>query len=368
MQLELLAWTPQPDKTCATAARLCYSSTDFKRLWSGLGEEEVKSLLERVINSRHLSVLEHASFTFQAEGLSRACTHQLVRHRIASYSQQSQRYTKLAAVDFIIPPKVRGNHEALRVFEEAAEMSQEAYKKMLELAIPAEDARYVLLQAVTSRLVFTMNARELWHFFELRCCESAQWEIRALALLALKKVRGVAPYIFSAAGPTCFHGICPEKEFPCWRENSFYFAQKRERFLQELRELSFEPEEQKLRSYCTSPEQIASILNCRQEQLICTSIVEFGGEIFVFLSPGAMKPKEGFRFLSEQEVRRKSLFHHCFLPLKPLTEQAKYLVDRALLKEEVLYSNSASPWYYFSIKVGELKALLDKISLVWSEV
>jgi thymidylate synthase (FAD) len=185
---------------CAYAAHLCYSTEAFNA-------DRSAAILRKVRGNGHLSVLEHASFTFLVEGLSRAASHQLVRHRLASYSQQSMRFTKAQPI-FVSPP----GHDFRRFYE----LAYAEYQRLLAEGVHEEDARYVLPQGVASRLVVTMNARELRHFFELRCCLRAQFEIRALAWLMLAKAKAVAPLLFESAGPVCLQGVaCPERSFAC---------------------------------------------------------------------------------------------------------------------------------------------------------
>ncbi len=212
MRITLLRHTPDPDTVAALAARVCYSNSDVKDI--KLSEEEKRRLLKRVIASGHHSVLEHANFTYALEGISRVATHQLVRHRIASYSQQSHRYTKIERDSFVIPPSIMENREALSLFEEALERCVDAYERLVDMGIKREDARFIVPQAVSSRIVVTMNARELLHFFTLRCCVRAQWEIREAAVEMLKLAKSVAPIIFEDAGPACVRGRCPEAK-PC---------------------------------------------------------------------------------------------------------------------------------------------------------
>jgi len=214
MNVKLLSYTPEPDRVVALSARLCYSKIDISELAEKLTNEKVKELLDRLRRSGHLSPFEHASFTFGIEGISRVTSHQLVRHRIASYSQQSQRYVKMTKAEFVVPPSIMKNENALELLSSVNESARSAYNRLIELGIPEEDARYVLPQGVTTKIIVTMNARELLHFFNLRCCLRAQWEIRMMANLMLKEVREVAPIIFENAGPFCFSGPCPE-EGPC---------------------------------------------------------------------------------------------------------------------------------------------------------
>jgi len=216
LKVSLLSFTPDPERVVAASARQCYSKFSATKALSELTSSEIQRLLKKVIESGHLSVLEHASFTFAIEGISRACSHQLVRHRIASYSQQSQRYVKLEEIDFIIPESIARDENLRREFQEALELCKRLYRKLIERGVPAEDARYVLPQATPTKIVVTMNARALMNFFELRCCLSAQWEIRKLAEEMLSLVKQVAPHIFENAGAFCVtRKVCPEKKYDC---------------------------------------------------------------------------------------------------------------------------------------------------------
>ncbi len=217
MNVKLLAYTPEPERVVALAARLCYSPLSVDELAESFGEEKQRKLIAKVVKSGHHSVLEHASFTFAIEGISRVTTHQLVRHRLASYSQQSQRYVKLdgSNIEVVEPKSIRSKKEAHEIFQKVVVESRNAYVRLLELGVKKEDARFVLPQGIVSKIIVTMNARELFHFFSLRLCVRAQWEIRELAMQMLKEVRKVAPYLFSFAGPPCITmGYCPE-ENPC---------------------------------------------------------------------------------------------------------------------------------------------------------
>ncbi len=216
MKVTLLSHTPDPERVVAASARQCYSKFSAIKAIKDLAETDVERLLKKVIESGHLSVLEHASFTFVIEGISRACSHQLVRHRIASYSQQSQRYVKLDEIEFIFPDSILKDENRRREFTETLELCKSCYKKLLESGVPVEDARYILPQATPTKIVVTMNARALMNFFELRCCISAQWEIRRLAEEMLSLVKSVAPRIFENAGPFCVtRKTCPEKKYDC---------------------------------------------------------------------------------------------------------------------------------------------------------
>ena len=172
-----------------------------------------ESILDIVLPSGHHSVIEHANFTFSVEGVSRSLTHQLVRHRIASYSQQSQRYIKFDDPDYIMPPSVKRNEGSEAVFMESMDRAWKDYAILREAGVPDEDARYVLPNAAKNNITITMNARELLHFFSIRCCTRAQWEIRELANRMLELVRPTGPRIFKHAGASCETlGYCPESE------------------------------------------------------------------------------------------------------------------------------------------------------------
>jgi len=215
MRVKLLAFTPDPERVAAAAARSCKSKKDAADLLKD-EEERLPKVLKACVEMGHTSVLEHAVFTFSISGVSRACTHELVRHRIASYSQQSQRAVRVGESDYIVPPTIEGHREAETVYREAIAKTMEAYRRLIEMGIPLEDARYVLPNATSTNIVVTMNARALLNFFELRCCMKAQWEIRQLANEMLRLVREVAPTIFEGAGPTCVsRGVCPYRDESC---------------------------------------------------------------------------------------------------------------------------------------------------------
>ena len=211
MEVELIAHTPEPDIIAAAAALLTHSSSNFEDLKKE-DEDKLRKVLRAVIDMGHTSVVEHAYFTFAISGVSRALTHQLVRHRIASYSQQSQRYVE-QEMNYIIPPSIKKNFK--EEYEEMMKKIWDFYEKLKE-HVPVEDARYVLPNAACSRIVVSMNARSLLNFFELRCCLHAQWEIRKLAWKMLHLVRKVAPTIFEKAGPPCkTKHICPMNKKSC---------------------------------------------------------------------------------------------------------------------------------------------------------
>lgn len=216
MDVTLLYHTPEPERAVATAARLCYAPVGGRELMESLTDEKIRKVLTTIMASGHFSTLEHASYTFAVEGVSRALTHQLVRHRLASYNQQSQRYVKFKEEPPIVrPASVDTNPEAAQAFNEAIEACWQAYDKLVQAGVPAEDARYILPNACETKIVVTMNIRELMHFFSNRCCNRAQWEIRELAWKMLELVRPTAPFIFRTAGPGCMRGACPEGKMCC---------------------------------------------------------------------------------------------------------------------------------------------------------
>ncbi len=197
--MELLSHTPEGDLLSAMAAKLTHAQSSIAGLQND-DPGELRDVLRHVIDLGHESVIEHASYTFGISGVSRSLTHQLVRHRIASYSQQSQRYVE-SEREYVTPPSVvaAGREERYR---EAMAAIWNAYRELQE-AVPTEDARYVLPNAACTKIIVTMNARSLHNFFELRCCLHAQWEIRALAWRMLKLVREATPVVFDNAGPPC---------------------------------------------------------------------------------------------------------------------------------------------------------------------
>ena len=266
LKVKIIAHTPEPDKVVAQAGKLCYSAVGVDEITQKLTEEEIARYVNMLASIGHESPLEHVSFTFAIEGISRACTHQIVRHRIASYSQQSQRYVKLEQFEYIIPPAIEKNPEAKRIFIETMERDQEAYDELVDLlledilidkhaadygncireilkenpdAVPdrskvldlyaekffedyrkaekqdIEDARYVFPNACETKIVITMNARSLLHFFNVRCCNRAQWEIREMATEMLKECKKIAPALFKKAGPDCVYGKCGEGKMSC---------------------------------------------------------------------------------------------------------------------------------------------------------
>ncbi len=211
MKVELINHTPEPDRSAAHAALTCYSEKVPQK--DEMDEEKIEEILCKIKESGHHSVIEHSSFTFAVHDVSRTLTHQLVRHRLASYSQQSQRYVDIENFDPVIPETIKENEEALGRYEDFMSEVKETYSELKEMEeVPLEDARFVLPNATRSNIIVTMNARELWHFFSLRCCKRAQWEIRDLANKMLELVKEKAPIIFEEAGAPCVRGPCPESE------------------------------------------------------------------------------------------------------------------------------------------------------------
>lgn len=250
VKVKLLEFTPNPEKVVAAAAKLCYSSVGIDEITEGLDENATSKFIKMLSSYGHHSPMEHVSFTFGIEGVSRSLTHQLVRHRIASYSQQSQRYVKLDAFEYIIPPSIAKDEKCKDIFVEAMRRDQEDYDKLVEALkvsnleeyikeykerkkceeleekelkslrskaekAAIEDARYVFPNACATKIVVTMNARELMNFFTHRCCMRAQWEIRDLADDMLKEAKKVAPNLFLVSGPSCVSGRCSEGTMTC---------------------------------------------------------------------------------------------------------------------------------------------------------
>ncbi|MGC9345239.1 MAG: FAD-dependent thymidylate synthase [Candidatus Bathyarchaeales archaeon] len=212
MKVKLLRCTADAELLCGAAALTSTRSGSPSEIFEEMDSEKAKRVIKRVTGYGHVSVIEHASFTFSIEGVSRAMTHQLVRHRIASYTQQSQRYVTYDTLEkYVTPPNIANNTEAKKIFDETLERISETYNKLLKLGTPKEDARFILPNAAKTNIIVTMNARELRHFFSLRCCARAQWEIREVAIEMLRRVKKVAPALFENAGPSCVElGYCPE--------------------------------------------------------------------------------------------------------------------------------------------------------------
>lgn len=214
MNVLLLSCTPDPERMVALAARLCYSSAGIGELREDVSRKDMRGLVRRVLSMGHASVLEHATLTYGVEGISRAASHQLVRHRIASYSQQSQRYVA-AEFGYVTPPVIGESPELRKEYRRHMATCSRLYGKLMRAGIPPEDARFVLPNATETKILITMNARELHHFFALRTCRRAQWEIREMATRMLDIAKGKAPLLFETAGPGCVRGRCPEGKMTC---------------------------------------------------------------------------------------------------------------------------------------------------------
>ncbi|MDR1775022.1 MAG: FAD-dependent thymidylate synthase [Actinomycetes bacterium] len=216
MNVELLNYTPDPERAVAAAARLCYAPIGAAGLMEQMDQAAVRKVLRIIMTSGHLSALEHASYSFAIDGVSRAMTHQLVRHRLASYNQQSQRYVAFdEEPSFVIPPAVAADPARAAAYTDQCRAAFAAYRALIDSGVAAEDARYLLPNAAETKIVVTMNIRELLHFFGLRCCRRAQWEIRAVADRMLELATPTAPYIFMDAGAGCRRGSCPEGKMSC---------------------------------------------------------------------------------------------------------------------------------------------------------
>lgn len=239
MKVTLLAHTAQPEYIVAAAAKLCYSESSASDLMEGLDDKKAADFVEMLSSFGHMSPVEHVSFTFAIEGVSRTFLAQVTRHRIASFSVQSQRYVKQKNFIYITPPEIEKDEKALEIFNKSmqnaldsynkiADILSEKYKKeylaagMTEKAANSkaekkaiEDARFVLPNACETKMVMTMNARELKHFFNMRCCNRAQWEIRDVAKEMYRLAYKAAPSIFEKSGPSCVCGKCPEGKMTC---------------------------------------------------------------------------------------------------------------------------------------------------------
>ncbi len=233
--VKLLSFTPDAEKLTAMAAKLCYSPSGIEDISEGLTGEKASAFIEKIVDMGHLSTIEHASFTFGIEGVSRTLLAQITRHRIASFSVQSQRYVSYSenGFSYIIPPGIRDlGSDATRKFESQMRTMQQWYDEwQAELGCKGEksneDARFVLPGACETKMMLTMNARELLHFFTLRCCSRAQWEIRELAWSMLALVSSVSPALFRAAGPSCVRGGCSEGKMTCGKPDEVRQKQKR---------------------------------------------------------------------------------------------------------------------------------------------
>ncbi len=212
MKVKLLRYTMDAELLCGAAASSTTRSGSPSEILEKMNPETSKRIIKRVACYGHDSVIEHASFTFSIEDVSRSMTHQLVRHRIASYTQQSQRYVTYDTVEkYVTPRSIEENAKAKKIFNETLEKISKAYQDLIEHGVPKEDARFILPNSAKTNIIVTMNARELQHFFSLRCCTRAQWEIREVATEMLKQVKKATPALFENSGPSCVRlGYCPE--------------------------------------------------------------------------------------------------------------------------------------------------------------
>lgn len=215
--VELIAVTEDAEAVVAKAAKTCYAGRDkLAGMLDGLGIEDIRGYIGKLFEMGHMSPFEHVSFTFAIEGVSRAFLAQLTRHRLASYSVRSQRYCSEGDFEYVIPQSIENLHTIRPQYKAMMDDIGRLYKRMVAMGIPKEDARMVLPNACATRLVVTMNARELLHFFALRCCSRAQWEIREVANKMLELCRGQAPGVFAKAGASCRQmGYCPEGSRTC---------------------------------------------------------------------------------------------------------------------------------------------------------
>lgn len=239
MKVSLINYSGSPQKMVAFAARLCYSAKDVSSVEKTITDESAKNFVEGLLEFGHESPIEHTSFTFAIEGVSRALLAQITRHRIASFSVQSQRYVAENNFSFVVPPKIEKNEKAKKIFLDFMKEAKKCYCSLMEILVEedkqeliknnvkeevaakravkssAEDARFVLPNACATKFIVTMNARSLLNFFRLRCCNRAQWEINNLACKMLEIVFKVAPAIFKKAGPACVRGECSEGKMCC---------------------------------------------------------------------------------------------------------------------------------------------------------
>lgn len=216
MKVKLISHTKDPEKVIAAAIRQCYSPDSASEMKNKLTDAEAGKFIKMVVSSGHTSTIEHASFTFSIEGVSRVLTHELVRHRIASYSQQSQRYINAKKFGFVTPPTISSKKEALEIYDQTIKELAQKYDHLIELGIPKEDARFLLPNAADVKIVVTMNARSLFNFLARRMCNRAQWEIRTMAYMMHRELMKVAPKLFKYAGPTCkTEEICWEGDLHC---------------------------------------------------------------------------------------------------------------------------------------------------------
>ncbi len=224
LNVKLLSCSARKEEIAAMAAKLCYSKSGIDELEERISAHDQQAFLQGILSSGHLSVVEHISFTFGVEGVSRVLLAQLTRHRMASYSVQSQRYVSYQqGFNYIVPPKIAAlGEEAVQEYHAQMKQMHTWYTKWQQQLEKGEqgneDARFVLPGACETKLVFTMNARELLHFFSLRCCNRAQWEIQQLADRMLEICKEQSPVLFANAGPGCLRGACPEGSKTCGKQ------------------------------------------------------------------------------------------------------------------------------------------------------
>lgn len=242
MKVELLNYTPDPEKLLAAAAKFCYSKSGVDDIMEGMDAEKAASYMKMISELGHTSIIEHASFTFGIEGVSRSLLAQITRHRIASFSVQSQRYVRENMFEYVVPPEIEHDEAAKAEFVLAMEEDQRHYEKLTEILkarhrerllkeglnekeansaagrLAIEDARFVLPNACTTKIMMTMNCRSLTNFFALRCCNRAQWEIRDLATEMYRLAYAVAPNVFKNSGPACVSGACSEGRMSCGKQ------------------------------------------------------------------------------------------------------------------------------------------------------
>ena len=221
MKVEILNYTKDLEKIIAGSARVCYSKGTGADLFNSTTEGIVARMIPQLIETEHLSTLEHGLITFGISGISRVTSHQLVRTREASYCQQSQRYVDLGQQGYVCPPSISNNTDAQSLYAKTIEDTFKTYEALRSSGVPAEDARYLLPNACFTNINVSMNPRILLHFFENRCCDRAQWEIREMANEMLRLCKKIAPGIFANAGPKCVtRGTCTEGAFSCGRYKS----------------------------------------------------------------------------------------------------------------------------------------------------
>ena len=215
LKVVLLSHSPDPERSVATAARNCYSPRDVASIDENWSREDIVKMVGRVRDAGHLSTFEHTQFTFGVSGVSRALTHQLVRHRHMSYEQKSQRYIPLKGpFEYITPPSIAAEPDIAARFTALMDEIAAFYGAAAAAGIPAEDARFALPNAAETQIVITANARALLDYFSLRTCNNAQWEIREMSFAMLRLAKRAAPALFVRAGATCVRGYCNEPNGP----------------------------------------------------------------------------------------------------------------------------------------------------------